>query len=65
MSKKVLGIVLIVVGAGLAYWGYSESQALASRLTIAVTGDPGDRVMIKSIAGAAAAAAGAFLAFFA
>ncbi len=60
-QKKIGGIVLIVVGLGLAYWGYQESASLSSSLNQAFSGSPSDSVMIKYIGGAASLAAGAFL----
>jgi drug/metabolite transporter (DMT)-like permease len=60
-QTKIAGIVLVVVGIGLAYWGYQGSGALSSQLNEAMSGSPSDNVMIKYISGAAAAAAGAFL----
>jgi hypothetical protein len=60
-SMKLAGIVLVVVGLGLAFWGYQEASGLSSQLNEVVSGSPSDNVMIKYIAGAAAAAAGVFL----
>ena len=60
-QMQVVGIVLIVVGVGLGYWGYQESGSVASQLNQTFSGSPSDNVMIKYIAGAASAAAGAFL----
>ena len=61
-QTKIGGIVLIVVGLGLAYWGYSESGSVGSQLNEVVSGSPSDNVMVKYIAGAASTAAGVFLA---
>ena len=60
-QKSIGGIVLLVVGAGLAYWGYQEASSLGSQLNEAISGSPSDKVMIKYIAGAASAAAGIVL----
>ena len=60
-QKQIGGIVLIVVGLGLAYWGYEESSSLGSSLNQAFSGSPSDNVMIKYIGGAASLAVGAFL----
>ena len=60
-QMKIAGIVLIVVGLGLAYWGYEESSSLGSSLNQAFSGSPSDNVMIKYIGGAASLAVGAFL----
>jgi hypothetical protein len=59
-QTKIGGIVLIVVGLGLAYWGYDESSSLGSSLNEAFSGSPSDNVMLKYIGGAASIAVGAF-----
>ncbi len=63
MQKKLISIVLVVIGAGLLYWGYSESQSVASQVSEAFSGSPLDRVMYKYIGGAVALAAGLYLIF--
>lgn len=60
-QTRVVAIALLVVGLGLLFWGYQESGALGSQMNELVGGAPSDSVMIKYIAGAAAAAVGAFL----
>jgi TRAP-type C4-dicarboxylate transport system permease small subunit len=59
--KLALGVALLVAGALLIWWGYDESQALANRLSRALSGSQTDRVMWKYIAGAVCAAAGTVL----
>ena len=61
MEKRILGIALIIGGAALLYWGYSESQGVASQLTDAISGDPGDNVMLKYIGGAISFVVGIYL----
>ena len=58
---KVVGIALIVIGAGLLFWGYQESEGLQSQLSSAITGSHSDNVMMKYIAGAVCLAVGAFM----
>jgi len=60
-QKRIGGIVLIVVGLGLAYWGYEESGSPGSSLKPAFSGSPSDNVMIEYLGGAASLAVGAFL----
>ncbi len=60
-SKQIAGIVLLVVGAGLGWWGYQESGSLGSQMNELVGGSPSDDVMFKYIGGAVCAAVGAFL----
>lgn len=60
-SKKIIGIVLAVVGLGLAFWGYRLSGGVGSQLTQAVTGSPTDKIMAFYIGGAVSFAIGLFL----
>ncbi len=46
MSKKLTGIILLAIAAGLAWYGYNSSQALASKISTALTGGPTDRVLM-------------------
>jgi len=62
-SSKLLGIVLLVVGIGLLYFGYQSTQSLGGQVTETLTGRFTDETMWYLIGGAAAAAAGAFLTF--
>jgi len=59
--KKPAGIALIVIGAGLAFWGTQKSAGLESQLSSAITGSSSDNVMILYIVGAVCAAVGAYL----
>ena len=63
MQNKLIGLVLVVVGVGLLYWGYSESQSMTSQVSEAFSGSPLDRVMYKYIGGAVAVVAGVYLFF--
>ncbi len=63
MNKKIIGIVLAVVGAGLAYWGYRLSGGVGAQVTQAFTGSPTDRIMAFYIGGAVSLAVGLFLLF--
>ncbi len=58
---KVIGIVLMVAGAGLAYWGYQMSGSIGSQLSQAISGSASDAVMMRYIGGAASFIAGLFL----
>ena len=60
-TGKIAGIVLVVVGLGLAYWGYRLSGGVGSQLSQAVTGSPTDRIMAFYIGGAASFFVGLFL----
>ena len=56
-----VGIVLLIGGAGLGYWGYEMSESLGAQLSNSLTGAMPDAVMYRYIGGAAAFAAGLFL----
>lgn len=59
--NKLVAISLMVVGLGLAYWGYDLSGGFDSQLNQTFTGSSSDGVMIRYISGAASFAAGLFL----
>jgi len=63
MAKKIIGLILLVVGIGLAYWGYQVSGSVGSQLSQAFTGSPTDKVMACYIGGAASLVVGLFLLF--
>ncbi len=62
-TTKIISIVLIVTGIGLAYWGYQQSGSYTSQLTQAFTGAYTDKVMTLYIAGAASFFVGLYLFF--
>ncbi|MDB2330629.1 DUF3185 family protein [Alteromonas sp.] len=39
MNNKIVGIVLIVVGAALALWGYNVYDSASAQLTRSLSGD--------------------------
>ena len=59
--RKIIGIALIVVGAGLLWWGYQLSDSISSQLTETFTGSLPDAVMLRYIAGGAFVAVGLHL----
>jgi uncharacterized membrane protein YdcZ (DUF606 family) len=62
-APKLVGIVLLVVGVVLLFFGWQSSQAVGDQVTEALTGRFTDTTMWYFILGAAAVAAGAFLTF--
>lgn len=62
-SSKLVGIILLVVGIGLLYFGYQSTQSLGGQVTETLTGRFSDDTMWYLIGGAAAAVAGVFLTF--
>jgi len=62
-TKKIIGIVLALVGVGLAFWGYRLSGGFGAQLNQAFSGSPTDKVMAFYIGGAVSLAVGLFLLF--
>lgn len=60
-KMKTIGLVLIVLGLGLAVWGHQLSDSVGSQLTHAVTGSDTDKVMTLYIAGVASFVVGIYL----
>lgn len=60
-QAKLLGIILVVLGAALVIWGYNMSGSAANEVTRALTGSSTDAVMYRYIGGAVCLAAGLFL----
>lgn len=58
---KIISIILIVLGIGLAIWGYQLSGSVGSQITQAVTGSDTDKVMTFYIAGAISFVVGIYL----
>ncbi|PNV83581.1 MAG: hypothetical protein C0627_04990 [Sulfurimonas sp.] len=58
---KIVGLVLIVIGVGIAVWGYQLSGSIGSQVTQAVTGADTDKVMTYYILGAISFVVGIFL----
>jgi len=58
---RILGIALLVIGAGLLWWGYQLSDSIGSQLTESISGSMPDDVMIRYIAGAVSLVVGLFL----
>ena len=62
-TMKIIGIVLVVVGLGLAYWGYGMSGGVGAQISQAVRGSPTDKTMAFYIGGAVSVVVGLFLLF--
>ena len=60
-AVKLIGLVLLVGGLGMAFWGYQMSGAFASKLTRGLTGALPDAVMYRYIGGAISSVVGLFL----
>lgn len=60
-TNKILGIALVVIGVGLAIWGFQLSESVGSQITEALTGAERDKVMMFYIGGAVSFVVGAYL----
>ena len=57
-NKKIMGLVLLVVGAVLLYFGFQATDAPLEEARETLTGDYSDQTMLYLVGGAAAAVAG-------
>lgn len=62
-ASRLIGFVLLGVGAVMIYFGYTASQSVGSQLKQAWSGSMSDKAMLYYAGGAVCAAIGAFLAF--
>ena len=60
-TMKLVGIALVVIGLGLAFWGYRLSGSVGSQLAQAFTGSATDKVMTFYISGAVSFVVGLYL----
>lgn len=58
---RIIGIVLVVIGIGLAVWGFQLSDSVGSEVTEALTGAEADKVMLYYIGGAISFVVGSYL----
>jgi hypothetical protein len=63
-TKKIAGLVLLVVGAVLLYFGFQATDAPLEEARETLTGDYSDQTMMYLIGGAAAAVGGLALLVF-
>jgi hypothetical protein len=61
-SSRILGIVLLVVGGLLLYFGLSATDSVTESVKEGVTGRYTDRTTLNIVGGAVCAIAGVFLA---
>lgn len=64
VSQKLIGLVLLVIGLILLYFGWQSSQSLGDQIAETLTGRFTDETIWFLIGGAAAVVAGAFMMFF-
>ena len=63
-TTKLVALVLIVVGGGLLYFGYTASESALESITETVTGRYTDKTTMYLIGGAACAVVGVGLLLF-
>ena len=63
-TKRIAGLVLLVAGAVLLYFGFQAADAPLEQARESLTGDYSDRTMQYLIGGAVAAVAGLGLLYF-
>ena len=61
MNKKIIGIVLLVVGVAAIVWGYNQSQTVGGQISEAFSGSPSNEILAYYIGGGIAAAVGIFM----
>jgi len=52
MNNKTIGIILIVIGVALAFWGYNIYDSAGSQVTRALSGETPIEAMAGMIGGA-------------
>ncbi|HEA53212.1 hypothetical protein LCGC14_0849010 [marine sediment metagenome] len=62
-SSKLVGIVLLVIGIALLYFGFQSTQSVGDQISETFTGRFTDNTMWYLIGGAALVAAGGFMTF--
>ena len=60
-NGKIIGIVLLVIGIALLFFGFNATQSLSGELSEAFTGKYSDETMAYLIGGAASAVVGLVL----
>ena len=61
MLDKLIGLVLLICGISLAFWGYQLSGAFTAQLTKELTGALPAAVMYRYIGGAISCVVGLYL----
>jgi hypothetical protein len=60
-TKQIMGLILIVGGIALAFWGYQVSATASSQLAEAFSDSLPDAVLYRYLAGAVFTGAGFFI----
>jgi len=62
-TKKLLGIILVIIGSVLLVWGYNEARSVNSEISRLFSGNPTQNTMVYYIAGSLCLAMGVFTLF--
>ncbi len=60
-QMKIISIILMVAGVGMACWGYQMSGSFSSSISKTITGSYSDKVMALCIGGAVSFVIGLYL----
>ena len=60
-SMQIISLTLMIIGIGLAFWGYQLSDSVGSQISQTITGSHSDKVMMLFIGGAASFIVGLYL----
>jgi hypothetical protein len=60
-TNKIIGLVLLIAGLGLAFWGWEMSEGFGSALSSRLSGGMSDEVMYRYVGGGILAAVGTLL----
>jgi hypothetical protein len=60
-TRKILGLIFIVGGLALAFWGYQISATAGSQFAQVFSGSMSDEVLYRYLAGAVFTGAGFFI----
>ncbi len=63
-NRRITGVVLLVVGVILLYFGWQATETFGEQVRETITGDYSDRTMWYLVGGAAAVVGGLLLALF-
>lgn len=58
MDSRILGLVLLVIGAGLLFWGFQARESISSGFSEAFQGAPSNKAIWLFVAGGLVAAFG-------
>lgn len=60
-TTKIIGLILMIAGAAIAFYGFQMSESVSAQVTKSVTGSFSDKVMWHFVGGAVAFVAGVLI----